>query len=252
MLTAVLFLVLITKFSFNFQPMTVMKKFLIMTLAAIVLGLPAQAQHYRESKYYNRNTDRLDYGRRSAGDGPQAGITYYGLRMGAAFSNVNSDDPSLDGGEWQTGFNVGAVVGIALSDYTPLFFETGLSYIEKGGKNSVSGKKMTYDLNYFQVPIVVKYIYDVDGDFSVQPFFGGYLSLGIGGKIKNYQDREAFSSFSSDAFQRFDGGLRVGCGLGFDMFYADLSYDIGLSNISHDMFDKSHNGCLSLTFGVNF
>lgn len=229
-----------------------MKKFFIMTLAAIVLGLPAQAQQYRNSRYYNQRTDRLDYGRHSIGNGITAGYTYYGLRIGPAFSTVNSDDATLDGGKSQTGLDVGAVVGFPLSNTTPLFLETGLSYIEKGGKKDLGDKKMTYDLNYLEVPIVVKYVYDIDGSFSVQPFIGGYLSCGVGGKIKNYESRDAFNSFSENAFQRFDGGLRVGCGVGYDVFYADLSYDIGLTNICHDMFDTSHNGCLALTVGVNF
>lgn len=43
---------------------------------------------------------------------------------------------------------------------------------------------MTYDLNYLQIPIVAKYVIDIDGDFSVQPFFGGYLACGVGGKIR--------------------------------------------------------------------
>ena len=42
------------------------------------------------------------------------------------------------------------------------------------------------------------------------------------------------------------------CGIGYDMFYADLTYDIGLANICHDSFDKSHNGALQFNFGVNF
>ena len=80
-----------------------------------------------------------------------------------------------------------------------------------------------------------------------------YVSLiGVGGKIKNFAEREAQSSFRSDNFRRLDGGLRIGCGIGYDMFYADLTYDIGLANICHDSFDKSHNGALLLNFGVNF
>lgn len=44
----------------------------------------------------------------------------------------------------------------------------------------------------------------------------------------------------------------LGCGIGYDMFYADLTYDIGLANICHDTFDTSHNGALMLNVGVNF
>ena len=181
------------------------------------------------------------------------GENYYGLRIGPSFSTVNSDDKTLDGGKTQTGLSVGAVAGIALSNRAPVYFETGLFYTEKGGKKKLSdGKKMTYDLNYLEVPLTVKYAYSPDSHFSIQPFAGGYLACGVGGKIKNYRERESESSFSSDRFKRFDGGLRVGCGLAYDMFYADISYDIGLANICHDEFDTSHNGCLSLNVGVNF
>ena len=229
-----------------------MRRFLIITVTALLLSVTAQAQSYQQSKYYNPQTHKLDYGYNGRNSGLGTGDMYYGLRLGPSFSTVNSDDKALDGGNSQTGLNLGAVVGIPLSDVTPLYAELGLFYNEKGGKSTYEGKKMTYDLNYLEAPFVVKYIYDVDGDFSVQPFVGGYLAMGISGKVKNYGDREASGSFSKRYFQRFDGGLRLGCGVAYDLFYADISYDIGLANICHDEFDTSHNGCLSINFGVNF
>lgn len=231
-----------------------MKKIILTALAALLLSAPSQAQAYRNSRYYNPRTGHLDYSRNNKGGNMyEQGENYYGLRIGPSFSTVNSDDPTLDGGNSQTGLNIGAVAGFALTDNAPLFLETGLYYTEKGGKKKLSnGKKMTYDLNYLEVPITVKYSISVDNHFSVQPFAGGYIACGVGGKIKNYGLRESESSFSSDRFKRFDGGLRLGCGVAYDMFYADLGYDIGLANICHDEFDTSHNGCLTLNFGVNF
>lgn len=230
-----------------------MKKIFIMAFAALTLSLSAQAQAYRNSRYYNERTGHLDYShRRPSLGGVTAGNTYYGLRLGPSFSTVSSDDPSLDGGNSQTGITFGGVVGLPLTYREPLFLETGIIYTEKGGKKNLDGKKMTYDLNYLEVPFVVKYAINVDGDFSIQPFAGGYVACGVGGKVRNYRDREASSSFSSQYFKRFDAGLRVGCGVAYDMFYADLGYDLGLANICHDEFDRSHNGCLTLNFGVNF
>ena len=212
-----------------------------MTLALVAIAtLTATAQTYSGSSFYDRENPM------------GTGSMYYGFRIGPTFSTVNSDDANLDGGNSQTGLTLGAVMGFQLSDDIPLFLETGLSYTEKGGKKTLTGKKMTYDLNYLEIPILVKYIYDIDGHFSVQPLFGGYLSYGISGKIKNFGERHAQDSFSDTTFKRFDGGLRIGCGVGYDLFYADLSYDIGLGNICHDTFDTSHNGCLYLNFGVNF
>ena len=231
-----------------------MKKSLFMALAALMLSATAvQAQAYRNSRYYNERTGHLDYSQRHNDSFFGRGANYYGLRIGPSFSTVNSDDKTLDGGDSQTGLNIGAVVGFSLTDQAPLYLETGLMYTEKGGKKDIdNGKKMTYDLNYLELPVVVKYAINVDGHFSVQPFAGGYLACGVGGKIRNYNERVAESSFSKKYFQRFDGGLRLGCGVGYDMFYADLSYDLGLANICHDEFDRSHNGCLTLNFGVNF
>lgn len=216
--------------------------------------MPATAQSYYESRYYNHCSGRLDYG--GSNSWLDSGEMYYGLRIGPSFSKVNSDDPELDGGNWQTGLNLAVIMGIPLTNEMPLYIETGLAYTEKGGKKKVTSlegkKKMTYDLNYLEIPIVLKYVCDIDGHFTLQPYFGGYLACGISGKIKNYGERKAFNSFSDDAFQRFDGGLRFGIGAGYEMFYADLAFDLGLSNICHDMFDTSHNRSLTLNFGVNF
>ena len=62
----------------------------------------------------------------------------------------------------------------------------------------------------------------------MQPLAGGYFALGIGGKSKNFADREVVHSFSKHMFKHFDGGLRFGCGVTYDLFYADLTYDLGL------------------------
>lgn len=67
----------------------------------------------------------------------------------------------------------------------------------------------------------------------------------------------AFSNVSSDdsrldGFKRFDGGVRLGCGLQYSHLYAELGYDIGLADISRNSFDTSRTGSLIATIGVNF
>lgn len=231
-----------------------MKRTAFIMMACLLAVAPSSAQSYRNSRYYNQKTGHLDYHKGHKDrfyDGYD--LPYYGFRIGPSFSYVNSDDKNLDGGNWQTGLNIGIVAGIPLSPSQPLYLETGLFYTEKGGKKDLTtGKKMTYDLNYLEVPLVFKYKYAVDPRFSIQPQVGGYFAVGVGGKIKNFDKREAVSSFSDEYFKRLDGGLRVGCGFQYDMLYCGIAYDIGLANISHDTFDTSHNGGLQLNFGVNF
>ena len=178
--------------------------------------------------------------------------SYYGLRIGASFSTVNSDDRYLDGGSARSGLNVGAVAGFQIAPLAPIYFETGLSYIEKGGKGSCDGARFTYNLDYLEMPLVLKYDYRVDGMLSIQPFLGGYVAAGIGGKIKDFGHRQAYSSFDDEGFKRFDAGIKVGCGVQYNFLYAELGYDFGLSNISQDYFDTSRTGSLFATVGVNF
>jgi len=229
----------------------------IMTfLLSLALAMPMMAQSRYHIRYpsrptapshaYNRPYERNTWRTGVHGD------TYYGLRVGLALSSVSSDDAYLDGSGLSTGVNIGVVAGFQLAPSTPIYFETGLSYTEKGGRGHYNGNKFTYDLDYLEVPLLLKYDYWTSPDLSVQPFIGGYLACGVGGKVKDFGHRQAVSSFDDEFFKRFDGGLRIGCGLQFSHLYAEVSYDIGLSNICHDSFNSSRNGCLQLNCGVNF
>lgn len=234
-----------------------MKKTIIAALLSALVVMPSMAQNFRDSRYYNPQTDRLDYGGYNGGHSRSYwgnGSSYVGFRVGPSFSSVHSDATYLDGGSVKTGLNLGLAAGFAVSRQAPLYVETGLYYTEKGGKGKDSGQKFTYNLDYLEVPLVLKYKYNVDNHFSVQPYLGAYVACGVGGKIKDFGEREAYSSFSDsyNSFQRFDGGLKMGVGAQYDMFYVELNYDLGLSNIGHDDFDETKNSAVMLNFGLNF
>lgn len=237
-----------------------MKTF-IATLLCITICIPAGAQNYKNSRYYNQQKGRLDYNNTSYNYGKN-GKSYYdsyshyiGFRIGPSFTTVNSDDHYLDGGSMKTGLNVGIAIGTSVSDAAPLYLETGLYYTEKGGKGkNTDNRKFTYNLDYLEIPLIFKYSYAFDDHFRLEPYFGGYFAVGVGGKIKDFGNREAHSSFSNDtdgSFRRCDGGLKFGVGASYDMFYVELGYDLGLANICYDTFDTSRNGALLLNFGVN-
>jgi len=235
-----------------------MKKYIIMAIAALCTAMPISAQNYRNSRYYDNRTGRLDYSRGTLGSyhGSYMQRPYYvGLRVGPSFATVNSDNSLLDGSSMKTGLNVGLAAGIGLSPRVPLYLESGIYYTEKGGKNTHGGLDFKYNLGYLEVPLVLKYVHNFDRTFSIQPFFGGYVAAGVAGKIKDFNGREAYNSFGDDysaAFKRFDGGLRMGVGLGIDMFYVDLTYDLGLANVGQDDFDETKTSTLMLNLGVNF
>jgi len=229
-----------------------MKKILVSLIACLLVTAPAAAQYYPNGRPI---PPRLRNGYHTRSNTVNYSNMYYGFRIGLGVGTVNSESDYLDGNKAQTGLNVGFVLGTQLTTAAPLFFETGIYYSEKGGKSTYNNQKFTYGLNYIEFPLLLKYKYYADRDFSIEPFVGGYLSCGVGGKIKDFNNREAYDSFGDDGdsnFKRFDGGLRVGCGVGFQVMYLEASYDIGLANVGKDAFDDTHTGCFNLTFGVNF
>lgn len=174
---------------------------------------------------------------------------YYGLRLGMNVASTSSESNTFDTNP-RTGLVIGFAYGMQLSKYHPLWLEASLLYSEKGGKTHQDGDKVTYRLGYLQLPIVAKYGINMDDDLYLQPFFGGYLSVGITGKMKNYGTRESESVF--DNMKRFDGGLRAGCGLEYKMMYVEVGYDLGLANIAKDEFDNTKTRCFFVNLGINF
>ena len=215
------------------------KKKLMTAVTGIMLAVPAFAQYseYNGRPAYSYRDDHK---------------IYYGLRLGLSLSTINSDEGRLDGGSVQAGLNLVAVIGFQLGPSSPMYLESGLFDTEKGGKGRFEGKKMTYDMNYIELPVLIKYKYEVYDDLSLQPLVGGYLAVGVGGKVKDHHLQQASSSFSSDNFKRFDAGLRIGCGFEYNMAYMEMAYDFGLANLAHSDFDSSHNGCFYINCGVNF
>jgi hypothetical protein len=228
-----------------------MKKILLLSMLCMMLALPAMAQ--RGYYPYGRSSQpRVQTVGRHGNEYIAWHRYYLGLRVGLNASHVASESHLLDGSGVKTGLNIGFVAGTQLSYRTPLFLESGLYYTQKGGKSGSGDGKFTYDLNYLEVPVLIKYKHFVGNQTSIQPYAGAYLAVGTDGEIKNYGARKAFSSYDDGYFKRFDGGLKIGCGVGYNMLYVDASYDIGLANIGQDDFDDTHNGCFTINVGVNF
>lgn len=210
-------------------------KRIIIFIMVVAMAIPsfAQFETNRSRSRYNRDdTER-----------------YYGLRLGMNIASTSSESTEFDTNP-RTGLVIGGVYGMQLSRNHPLWLELGLMYSEKGGKTHHNDEKVTFRLGYLQLPVVAKYTFNIDDDLYLSPFLGGYLSVGVSGKVKNYATRESESVF--DDMKRFDGGLRGGCGLEYRMMYVELGYDLGLANIAKDEFDSAKTRCLFINLGINF
>lgn len=237
--------------------MTMKKKMLFMMAVLAMVCLTANAQHF--GRNYSRSAKSGYYRSsvRPVGAGGHFGynpVSYVGLRVGGSFASLGSDGMKYDTST-KSGLDLGVVAGFSVSPYIPLYFETGAKYTEKGGKTDAH----KFNLDYLEMPLVLKFVHVTDGGVGIQPYAGGYLALGVGGKISdkildgpNVHYNASRSAFGDKGdFQRFDGGLKIGCGFSYDVLYADVSYERGLSNIT-DGYDSTHNSALMLSVGLNF
>lgn len=62
------------------------KKMFTLALVALLLPMSMMAQAYKSSRYYNKNTGRLEYSNSSIMYQP--GQNYYGLRLGPASATI--------------------------------------------------------------------------------------------------------------------------------------------------------------------
>ncbi len=170
---------------------------------------------------------------------------YYGARVGlnlATLTGDRTDDAKLKGG-----LNLGAVVGLRISDATPLFLESGL-YFTQCGANGKDDYEV--NLNYLEIPVLIKYGFQATDEISVLPYIGPTFRYGVGGKIKDGKESE--SSFGDKKYSRPDVGIKIGCGAEWNKLYLELGYQFGVTNILDDDNKSQHNGALFVNFGVNF
>lgn len=175
---------------------------------------------------------------------------YYGVRMGLNLSTITGD--GTDDASMKAGLNLGGVVGLRVSDATPLFLESGL-YFTMSGANG-KGKNVV-NLNYFEIPILMKYGIQATDDIAILPYIGPTLRFGIGGKTKVEKSTglDSYGSFSKDgAYNRPDVGIKIGCGAEYNKLYAELGYQFGITNILDDDNNAQHNGALFINIGMNF
>ena len=229
-----------------------MKRITMISLLAVLVVLPTMAQYPRRT--YGRPVPprRVLYNSPAPYSHYRGLDWYFGLRLGGTLTTINSNDRYLGDGSPKAGLSLGVVAGVQMAPATPLYFETGMLYAEKGGKGSYGGHTFKCNLDYLEVPLVMKYQINTNRLTSIQPFAGVYAAVGVGGKIKEFDERHAYSSFDDNGFKRWDAGLRLGCGVQFENLYAELGCDVGLANVSRDYFDTAHTTSFFANIGVNF
>lgn len=171
---------------------------------------------------------------------------YYGIRIGINSSSISCDFPELDASASRVGMSLGGVIGLRLSESHPTFLESGLYYIQKGGK----GSGYNVNINYLEAPVLIKYGFQSSSsDLAFLPFFGPYFAYAIGGKYKMGEHKH--SVFKSNYYNHADVGFKLGCGFEYQMLYGEIGYQFSVTDIS-DIDEPAHVKGIFIHFGVNF
>lgn len=162
-----------------------------------------------------------------------------GVKAGLNISSLAFDENEMNSSS-RTGFTAGVMVEIPLAKNFSL--QPELLYSQQGGKTSFfdsdvtnSNYKGTIELNYLNIPLMLKY-YVVKG-LSVQagPQIG--ILLKANNKYEDnflgYENHESFNL--KDYSTGIDTSVNFGLGYQFkDKFYTDLRYNISYSNVFKD------------------
>ncbi|MBR5174893.1 MAG: PorT family protein [Bacteroidales bacterium] len=222
-----------------------MKK-IITILSLVVIAFTAGAQPgYRHGPYPGNNRG---YGHNQRGY--HDSNLYGGIKFGITASHITDGASEPDASGIKSGITTGLAGGFMISPFAT--FESGLYYVEKGGSGRQDGDKVICNLNYLEIPLLLKINIFSGNRAVIQPYAGAYLGLGVGGQIKNYGTRVSGSSFNDADFRRGDSGLAIGCGITWSVLHANIGYEYGLTDISDSGFGDRHNRALTLTVGLAF
>ena len=172
---------------------------------------------------------------------------YYGVRFGGTLASINGD---LSVGS-KVGLTLAGVIGLRLSNTAPVFLESGLYYTQRGAKDD--DYEITH--NNLEIPLVLKYGFQVSDDVALLPFFGPYFAYGVS------TDEKLKSSLAEShdvRVNRNNMGFKLGCGAEYNKIYLELGYQFSITNIIDDDYSaewknkSARNNALFLNFGVNF
>jgi len=159
-----------------------------------------------------------------------------GIKAGANFANI-SDASGLSN---KTGFQAGVFAGIKFTDKVGV--QADVLYSQQGAEYDF-GK---FDLNYINVPVVLKYYLFQGLNVQAGPQFGFILDDDI------YEDAFGTNSIEANAEKSDVSGI-VGAGYDFPFgVRLDARYNFGLTDVSKDVDGKNKNNVFSIALGYSF
>jgi len=149
-------------------------------------------------------------------------------------------DPKPSSEEYSSrlGIGLGVVLDRPLTGQIDLHTEPMV--LQKGGKIEERGDEITFKLSYFEVPVMFRYNFQTSG--SARPYVMAGPSLGflLSSKfaVKNGPEIDAKDETKSlDIALGFGGGVSIPRGK--MTLFAEVRFDLGLTNINDDKSDET-------------
>jgi opacity protein-like surface antigen len=146
-------------------------------------------------------------------------------------------------------FGLGVVVDRQLMDNLDLHMEP--MYLQKGAKVSETGFSASFKVNYFELPVMIRY--SVPLDLPVMPYAMAGPSVGLLAKAK--YDSGENEQDATDETRKIDFSAGFGAGVqipeGNRMLFAEVRYLLGFVNINNQSDESTvKNRGLQILVGI--
>lgn len=170
-------------------------------------------------------------------------IPEFGIKGGLNLATINN----LDGTDYKAGVLVGGFAKLNIPA-SPVAVQPEILFAQYGGADANSDATQT--LNYIQVPVLLKFAFDLPAaPVSPNVYFGPYLGFVAG---TEFDDGNGNSGDLDDVVNDTDFGVVIGAGIDVSKLRIGLRYTAGLTNIYDDTIeDGEKNGAFALTVGFS-
>ncbi len=160
-----------------------------------------------------------------------------GLKGGLNFANVNASSVGA-AYDSRTGYHLGAFLN---AKFTKFAIQPEIIYSRQGSSVSFSGSTTNYELDYINIPILLKFYLVAGLNLQAGPQFGFLTSAVAGGvDVKNQ-------------FKTSDTSIALGAGFDISKFCIDARYNLGLSEINDGAASSAaKNQVFQLSIGYKF
>ena len=176
----------------------------------------------------------------------------YGVKGGINFATLDLD-PSLDS---NSGYRIGIVAGgfVALPLGSRLTIQPEGLFSQKGEQADLDGVEVKLELDYIEVPVLVKYAITQGASRSFHVFGGPSMAFKIQSKATASFGGTTVETGEDDIVKDTDFGVVFGAGMDFGKWSVDGRYTLGLVNINGDDEDetKIKSRAISVLAGIRF